>query len=187
MKTSQADILILPGLGGPDDDLWLARWERKLPTARIIDQPDWHAPQAGEWVARLGDAVAQATRPVILVAHGLGCHVVARAAASGAELGPVVGAYLVAAPDTESMAAPAPVQDFGPPALSPLPFPAVLIAARNDPHCAAGRARAFAEAWGAEFVDAGESGALDAAGGFGPWPEGLMRFAGFLKSIPTVQ
>ena len=27
-------------------------------------------------------------------------------------------------------------QDFGPPALSPLPFPAVLIAARNDPHCA---------------------------------------------------
>jgi predicted alpha/beta hydrolase family esterase len=187
MKTSQVDILILPSLGGPDDDLWLSRWERKLHTARIIDQPDWHAPQAAEWVARLGEAVAQARRPVILVAHGLGCHVVARAVACGTELGPVVGAYLVAPTDPESMATASPVRNFGPPALSPLPFPSVLIAAQNNPHCTAARARDFAEAWGAEFVDAGESGSLDAAAGFGPWPEGLMRFAGFLKSIPTVQ
>lgn len=187
MKTSQADILILPGLGGPDDDLWLSRWERKLPTARIIAQPDWHAPEAGAWVARLGDAVAQAQCPVILVAHGLGCHVVAHAAASGLDLGNVVGAFLVAAPDPESMAAPTPVRKFGPLALTPLPFSTVLIAAQNDPHCTVGRARSFAEGWGAQFVDAGESGALDAAAGFGPWPEGLMRFAGFLKSIPTMQ
>lgn len=187
MKTSQADILILPGLEGPDDDLWLTRWERKLPTARIVAQPDWYAPHAPEWGARLGAAVAQATRPVILVAHGIGCHVVAHAVEGGIDLGPVAGAYLVAAPDTQAADALPAHRAFGAPALTPLPFAAALIAARNDPHCSPERARAFAHAWGAEFVDAGESGAIDSAAGFGPWPEGLMRFAGFLKTIPSVQ
>ncbi len=187
MKTSQADILILPGLAGPDDDLWLTRWAHKLATAQIVTQADWHAPQAREWGAGLGAAVAQATRPVILVAHGIGCHAVAHAVEAGIDLGPVAGAYLVAAPDPQAADAAPAHRAFGAPALTPLPFPSVLIGARNDPHCTQERARAFAQAWGAHFVDAGESGAIDSAAGFGPWPEGLMRFAGFLKTIPSVQ
>ncbi|MCC5976834.1 MAG: serine hydrolase family protein [Salinarimonas sp.] len=187
MKTSQADILILPGLKGPDGDLWLTRWERKLATARIVAQEDWHAPRADDWAARIGDAVAQAKRPVILVAHGIGCHAVAHAVGKEADLRRVAGAYLVAPPDPEAGNALPAHRDFGPPARVTLPFPAVVIGAGNDPHCPPGRARAFAQAWGAQFVDAGESGAIDSAAGFGPWPEGLMRFAGFLKTLPGVQ
>ncbi len=186
MKTSQADILILPGLGGPDDDLWLARWARKLPTARIVDQADWHAPQADAWISRLETAVAEARRPVLIVAHGLGCHALNRAVASGRDLTGICGAYLVAPPDLDETATSDAVRDFATPAPTALPFPAVLIAARNDPHCAQDRARHFAESLGAEFVDAGEAGSIDSAAGFGPWPEGLMRFAGFLKTIPNV-
>ncbi len=187
MKTSQADILILPGLAGPDDDLWLTRWERRLPNAQLVMQSDWHAPHAQEWPARIGEAVRQAGRPVILVAHGIGCHCIAHAVAAGIDIERIAGAYLVAPPDPEASDALPAHREYGPPALSALPFPAVLISARNDPHCMPERARAFAQAWGAEFVDAGESGAIDSAAGFGPWPEGLMRFAGFLKTLPSVQ
>ena len=38
-------------------------------------------------------------------------------------------------------------------------------------------ARELAEAWGAEFVDAGDSGHLNSESGHGPWPDGLLRFA----------
>jgi predicted alpha/beta hydrolase family esterase len=185
MKTSQADILIQPGLNGPDDDLWLARWEAKLATARIIAQADWHAPRAPDWTISIQEAVAQASRPVILVGHGIGCHALAHAAV-GFDPGRVAGAFLVAPVDPEAPEALAGNRDFGADAPAPLPFPSVAISARNDPHCTQERARAFAKAWGAEFVDAGESGAIDSAAGFGPWPEGLMRFAGFLKAIPSV-
>ena len=42
---------------------------------------------------------------------------------------------------------------------------------------------ALARDWGAELIDAGEAGGLDAASGHGPWPEGLMRLAAFIKGI----
>ena len=41
----------------------------------------------------------------------------------------------------------------------------------------------MAKAWNVELVDAGASGHLNDESGHGPWPEGLMRFAGFLKSL----
>jgi uncharacterized protein len=72
-------------------------------------------------------------------------------------------------------------------ARAPLPFTSLVVASRDAPRCAYARAEEFAATWGAGIVDAGESGHIDTAGGFGPWPEGLMRFAGFLKGIPATQ
>ena len=74
-------------------------------------------------------------------------------------------------------------RDFEPVPLVPLPFPSVLVASRNDPFCTPQRAADLAEAWGSEFVDAGDAGHIDVASGHGPWPEGLMRFAGFLSKL----
>jgi uncharacterized protein len=59
----------------------------------------------------------------------------------------------------------------------------ILVASRNDPYCSYERAEDFAYAWGAVVVDAGESGHINAASGHGPWPEGLMRLAGFMKGL----
>ncbi len=44
-------------------------------------------------------------------------------------------------------------------------------------------AKELAEAWGAELVDAGDSGHLNSESGHGPWPDGLLRFAGFLMGL----
>jgi predicted alpha/beta hydrolase family esterase len=65
----------------------------------------------------------------------------------------------------------------------PLPFPAVLIASRDDSYADYLESEKLAHDWHAELVDAGASGHINDESGHGPWPEGLMRFAGFLKTL----
>lgn len=181
MRTSDCDILIVPGLGGSGPDHWQSRWERQLSTARRVHQRDWDAPDLDEWAERVAKAAAGATRPVVIVAHSLGAHVVAQAAPALA--GRVAGAFLVAPPDLDDAARmPDGVAGLRMPT-APLPFESVLVASRTDPLCSYDRAGAIAEAWGAPLVDAGEAGHLNTEAGYGPWPEGLMRFAGFLKRL----
>ncbi len=40
-----------------------------------------------------------------------------------------------------------------------------------------------ARALGSELLDAGFSGHINSESGHGPWPEGVLRFAGFLKTL----
>ncbi len=189
MRTSDCDILILPSLGGPDEELWLTRWERQLSSARIISQQDWNAADLQEWARRLLAVTNEGGRPAVLVGHGLGALTVAEAVAEGAPeaFRRVAGAFLVAAPDVEDEGLPEGMRAFPRIPRVSLPFPSLLVASRNDPHCDYGRAGDFARSWGSTLVDAGESGHIDTQSGFGPWPEGLMRFAGFLKTLPSVQ
>lgn len=183
MRSSDCDILIVPGLGGSDPEHWQSRWQARLSTASRVEQADWDHPDPQDWVRRLVVGVERATRPVVLVAHSLGV-VATVVAAPSLPPGVVRGAVLVALPDVEdAVATPPEVHPFAPLPHDPLPFPALLVASRNDPFCSYERADEMAHAWGAALVDAGESGHLNSESGFGPWPEGLMRFAGFLKGL----
>jgi uncharacterized protein len=65
----------------------------------------------------------------------------------------------------------------------PLPFPAVLVASRNDKYSSFENSEALAGMLGAKLVDAGYSGHINSESGHGPWPEGLMQFASFLKTL----
>ncbi|MEH3118391.1 MAG: alpha/beta fold hydrolase [Methylorubrum populi] len=183
MKTADCDILILPGYAGSEEEHWQARWAARLKTARIVAQDDWHRPDPEAWRARVVEAVAAARRPVVLIAHSLGVVAAVEAAPRFPE-GVVRGALLVAFPDIEAGAdLPESVRAFAPVPRDPLPFPSLLVASRTDPHCTYERAEDYAHAWGAALVDAGESGHINVASGHGPWPEGLMRLAGFLAPL----
>ena len=57
------------------------------------------------------------------------------------------------------------------------------MASRSDPDSDYDAVAAIASDWGAELIDAGHAGGLDEASGHGPWPEGLMRLAGFIKKL----
>ena len=72
---------------------------------------------------------------------------------------------------------------FAPPPTGPLPFPSLLIASRDDPHATYEEMETMALDWGAQIIDAGAAGHIDAQSGHGPWPEGLMRFAAFLARL----
>lgn len=185
MRTSDVDILLVPGWTGSDPDHWQSRWARSLRTARIVEQENWGRPNKDAWVSRIVEAVRQATRPVVLVAHSWGVAAVVHAVPKLAGL-EVAGAYLVAPADLDGTGT-APVTDggFSPVPLEKLPFPAVLVASSDDPHCSMDRAREFAERWGATLVPAGNAGHINSESGHGPWPEGLMRFGLFLSRLNT--
>lgn len=183
MKTSDSDILFVPGLEGSGPAHWQTRWQEKLSTARRVEQDDWDNPDLRSWTATLAAAVAGASRPVILVAHSLGVCTIVHAAPLFST-GAVAGAFLVAPPDVERDDMPTAVdRAFAPLPRAPLPFPSILVASRDDPFCSYERAEDFSYAWGSALLDAGLSGHLNTASGHGPWPEGLMSFAGFLRRL----
>ena len=182
MRTSDVAIIIVPGLGGGSEEHWYSRWAQKLPTARRVVQEDWDHPSLAGWTRRLVAAVEAADKPVVLVGHSAGVTTIAHAADAIAER--VVGAFLVAAPSESALRAMEAVEPaFAAVPRTMLPFPAVLVASRDDPYGSFEESEALAKAWHIEVVDAGQSGHLNDDSGHGPWPEGLMRFAGFLKSL----
>ncbi|MEN3931472.1 alpha/beta hydrolase [Microvirga sp. W0021] len=184
MRTSEADIFILPGYTNSGEDHWQTRWERKLATAQRVVQDDWHAPKREDWTKRIVHQVSQAQRPAILVAHSLGV-LAALHAAHDIPKGLVKGAFLVAPPDLHLEGAPESIdKDFAHSfSERPFPFPSVLVASQNDPYCSFEQAQKLAEKWGSTLADAGHVGHINTESGHGPWPEGLMRFAGFLQGL----
>jgi len=183
VKISEADILLIPGYGATLPGHWLFRWRDKMATARVVKQVELHQPSKKEWLETLVREVEAAERPVVLVAHSLGCILVAHGA--HALKGKIKGAYLVAPSDWDRKGLVPEFDggDFVPVPGDPLPFHAHLVASRNDPYCDYERAQALAKAWGTTFQDAGEAGHINMESGHGPWPEGLMSFAHFMKRL----
>lgn len=193
MKTSEVDILIVPGWSSSGDDHWQSRWQRSLKTARRVEQADWYHPDRNAWVGTLISTVANSETdlPIVIVAHSLG---VATAIHAVNELPPgmIAGAFLVAPADVDN-AARWPVTSgytfdrsahgFAPLPMRRLPFPSAVVASTNDPYCSLERARVLAQSWGARFIQAGTMGHINVSSGHGPWPEGLMQFGWFLKMV----
>lgn len=193
MKTSEVDILIVPGWSSSGDDHWQSRWQRSLKTARRVEQADWYHPDRNAWVGTLISTVANSETdlPIVIVAHSLG---VATAIHAVNELPPgmIAGAFLVAPADVDN-AARWPVTSgytfdrsahgFAPQPMRRLPFPSAVVASTNDPYCSLERARVLAQSWGARFIEAGTMGHINVSSGHGPWPEGLMQFGWFLKMV----
>jgi len=183
MKISEIDILLIPGYGEVLDDHWMVRWAKKMPTARIVRQNELLNPDKDDWMARLLEEIATSTKPVVVVGHSLGSILIAH----GAEAlkGKILGAYLVAPSDWEREGL---VETFDGGNLVPLPqeklpFPAHMVASRNDPYCSYARSEEFSANWGISLQDAGEAGHINVDSGHGPWPEGMMSFAGFLSKL----
>jgi uncharacterized protein len=187
MKSSETDILLVPGYEGSGPVHWQTRMATKLSTARIIEQPDWLYPSLSTAVGEIARAVTDATRPIVLVGHSAGNTLIAHAVPSLMQLGIVnriKGAYLVAVPSSRALTE-IPVMDpaFADIPRDPLPFPSILVASSNDPYASMEESADLALAWGSHLVEAGEAGHINTASGHGPWPEGMLRFAGFLSKL----
>lgn len=134
-------------------------------------------------MARLDEVVQAQALPVVLVAHSLGCLLVAAWASVSLHTAGVRGALLVAPGDVEVEGGPVPpLPGWRPIVRQRLPFPSVLVASRNDPYCTLARARDMAHDWGAEWVDLGSRGHLNAESGLGDWPEGRQLIQPWLQA-----
>lgn len=177
-------FLLLPGWHDSGPGHWQSRWpllHGDQAVFRKVDQDDWAWPKRGDWMMNLDQALladpAFGTEPAILLAHSLGCHLVAAWAAHSQHTHRVKGAWLVAPPDLDGpQATPATtapqLQGWRRVVRQVLPFPAVVLASRTDPYSVFGRSQALAQDWGAALQDLGDAGHVNEASGHGDWPEG---------------
>ena len=177
-------VLILPGWQNSGPLHWQSRWEAAHGFQRV-EQHDWQRPLRGDWTARLEDVLLSLDEPAVLVAHSLGCLLVAAWAAHSRNTHLVKGALLVAPGDAEREALRPVLSSWSPVPLQRLPFASVLVGSHNDPYCSAERARQFADAWCSRWVDAGERGHINADSRLGDWPEGRQELQALMQLSPA--
>jgi len=173
-------ILILPGWLNSDPDHWQSRWERQFGYQRV-EQSDWQWPRRGDWMARLDEVLLSDETPAVLVAHSLGCQLVASWAAHSQHTSRVAAALLVAPPDTERDDTPPQLHNWKPIQRGKLPFVSLAVISTDDPFCAPERATQLAADWGASVVLVGPLGHLNSDAKLGDWPEGQALLAQLLS------
>jgi len=175
-------VLILPGWQNSGPEHWQSRWERLHGDCRV-EQRDWFAPKRADWVAALEAEVSAAPGDVVLVAHSLGCVLTVHWAAASARAVRVRGALLVAPPQLDRAGMPLELADFRPIPQQRLPFPAVLVFSTDDPFSDAAWSHSQAETWGAEPVNLGARGHINAESGLGDWPEARAIVTKWTKDL----
>ena len=128
-------------------------------------------------MARLDEVLLSDEAPAVLVAHSLGCQLVASWAEHSQHTHRVIAALLVAPPDTERADMPPQLHNWRPIRHGKLPFASLVVISSDDPFCAPARATQMAADWGAGVVIAGPHGHLNTESNLGDWPEGQALLA----------
>ena len=183
-------ILIVPGLRDHVAQHWQTLLAPELPRVVAVPPMGRDNLDCETRLVAIEHAAQSVQGPLVIVAHSGGVVMVAHWAQRTRR--PVLGALLAVPPDFER---PMPA---GYPALgdleaggwlpvprTPLPFPSIVAASRNDPLAAFPRVAALARDWGGELVDLGEVGHLNPASGFGPWPQAHQFIAQLQQPRPT--
>ena len=168
---SSPRVLLLPGWQDSGPSHWQSRWEA-LHGHRRVEQDDWLWPRRGDWMARLDDVLLQSAAAAVLVAHSLGCQLVAAWAAHSRHTARVAAALLVAPPDTERDDMPPQLFNWRPIVRERLPFASRVVVSSDDPYCHPARALQMAADWGSEVVAVGARGHINGDAGLEDWPEG---------------
>lgn len=162
-------VLVVPGLRDSGANHWQTHWQRRYPDFIRVRQADWNTPDLDRWARALVEAALAVEEPALVIAHSFGCLAAVRAARFQSEL--IAGALLVAPAEPAKFGA---ERTLG----GPLPFPSTVIGSADDPWIALDSSRRWAETWGAEFVNIGHAGHINADSGFGGWNAGLGHLHG---------
>ncbi|HRK37809.1 MAG TPA: alpha/beta hydrolase [Burkholderiaceae bacterium] len=160
-------VVFVPGWRNSGPGHWQSLWQARLPNALRVEQDDWLTPTRRAWVDRLADTIAVQARPVILVAHSLGCITVAHLPLAASAR--VKASLLVAPADPERRGQ---LADFAPVPHQPLPYRSIVVASDNDPFCPVRLATAYSRAWGSDLVKLVGAGHINVESGHGDWPLG---------------
>lgn len=175
-------LLLIPGLRDETPDHWQSILAGQYPAAVSLPALGRKNIDLAARLVQIEEAVQAIKGPVVIVAHSGGAIATAHWAQTTSAV--IHGALLATPPLFAGPLGPefpdlAEFQRHGwaPIPRSPLPFRSIVAASRNDPLGSFEGVSELAEDWGARLVDLGESGHLNPASGFGPWPAalGLVR------------
>lgn len=187
-------LVLVPGLRDETPGHWQAILARQWPGAVSLPALGRRNIDLTARMAQIEDAVRPIKGPVVLVAHSGG--VIATVHWARRTRAAVRGALLATPPLFEGPLGPefptlAEFRRHGwaPIPRSRLPFPSIVAASRNDPLGSYEGVCELAQAWGARLFDLGDSGHLNPASGFGPWPAAseLVRELAGEVSMPRIK
>lgn len=168
---TRLDLVLIPGFKNSGPEHWQSLWQDHSPAFQRISHSHWNAPDIEHWIDATRRLLAQRQRPSILIGHSLGA---LAATCLAAELHPLVaGVMLVAPPRPSRFEAVERVPH------TRLEIPAMVVASQTDPIMPFSRAEHWSHLWGAELVDIGDAGHINAEAGYGLWWQGLellLRF-----------
>ncbi|SDG87295.1 hypothetical protein SAMN05421827_11269 [Pedobacter terrae] len=163
---------IIPGLGNSGPDHWQTHFEKSGDHFIRINQLEWDKPASKDWIEMIEQNLfGYDLADVILIGHSLGCTAIANWAKEYQKK--IKGALLVAPSDLEAPHYTFETIGFDQVPLDKINFKSIVVASSNDEWVTLERARFFAENWGSEFINIGNAGHINAASGFGEWPNGL--------------
>lgn len=178
----QMNVLVVPGIGNSGVNHWQTLWENADSSFIRVQQRDWDHPNCKEWVQRLEAAVQERGPQTVIVAHSLGCLAVAQWACITKQK--ILGAMLVAVPDPEGPNFPLEATGFSELPLEPFEFRSIVVASTNDAYGSLEFSQKCAEAWGAELVEIGSAGHINASSGLGIWEDGLQLLSRLRFNLP---
>jgi len=170
----------LAGIGNSGPSHWQRMWYETLGGV-WLEHDDWDHPDRDAWMGDLQDALRGIEGPRVAIAHSLGCLLVSELTREPGAAA-LDGAFLVAVPDVGGPHFPAEAHGFSVPD-APLPFPALVVSSQNDPYGSADYAFAVATLWGAEFIDVGGKGHINAVSRLRDWAAGRALLDGFVAKL----
>jgi len=163
-KGDPVRVLVVPGLHDSGPAHWQTWLQAHFRHALRVEQADWGRADLASWAQRIELTVARHPHARwVAVGHSFGCLALARYLAQGGQ--GIHAALLVAPADPEKFAA-SPLLPQ-----APLAIPSVLMASETDPWMRLEAARAWARAWGTQFINLGDVGHINTESGFGPLPQ----------------
>lgn len=159
------DLVLVPGFKDSGPEHWQSLWQHASPVFQRITQRRWDNPDIELWIAAIQRLLLARGRPAVLIGHSLGALASSCLAADHHPL--VAGLVLVAPAEPTRFEAEERVPKAS------LGVPARLIASHNDPVMRFNRAEHWSRIWGADLIDLGDAGHINAEAGFGPWSHGL--------------
>jgi predicted alpha/beta hydrolase family esterase len=174
--------VFLAGIDNSGTGHWQTLWHERFEGSVWVQHADWQYPDRDAWVADLDATLRSVEGEKLIVAHSLGCLLLAEWAQKHADPG-IAGAFLVAPPDVEAPSFPAAITGFRPALENAMSCAALIVASEDDPYASLDYARRLAERWRARFVNAGCRGHINAASRLGDWPEGLQLLRDFESSL----
>jgi len=172
--------LMVPGIGDSGPGHWQTLWMQRFPQWKRVQQRDWAQPVLEEWLGGLDAAMKERPQPTVLIAHSMGCLLVAHWAQRCSL--PLRAALLVAPPGPQAPAFPPAARGFETVPSGRLPFPSLVVASSNDPFGSVDYAKRCAAHWGSAFAEAGAIGHINADSEIGEWPAGFKLLEQLLAS-----
>lgn len=189
-------IVFIPGLGGSGENHWQSIWVKKMSNTLMVDFENMDAPVLEEWLKTFNEVMSKVSEPTVLVAHSLGCSLVAHWIKRNRDENVVewvqgnekenevkiAAVMMVACADVDSEEhTPDIVRSFAPLPLNKMPYPSVLVISENDPYVEKERASYFAAKWSSKPIFIGNKDHISSGPLVGEWEEGQEILSDLIK------